>query len=131
VKFECKTKQACSGQISFNKFEMTGSMIKGVVGKKLSARTPAYIHSVQQVLTQSPRKYVKCHSQQLSLGASSAYRIIQQDVKLFLYKFQMQQALHEVDKAMRVDFFDGIKMFLEDSPTVSRSLGLVMRPMLI
>jgi hypothetical protein len=43
------TKQVCNEQISFNKFEMTGSMIKGVVGKKISARTWIYIHSVEQV----------------------------------------------------------------------------------
>jgi hypothetical protein len=30
-----------------NKFETTGSMIKGVVGKKMSARTQEYIHSVE------------------------------------------------------------------------------------
>jgi hypothetical protein len=53
------------------------------------------------------------------LGASLIYRIIQQDVKLFLYKLQMQQALHEVDKARRVDVCGDVKMFFEDSPTIS------------
>jgi hypothetical protein len=55
------------------------------------------------------------------LGASSTYRIIPDDVKLFSYRIQMQQALVEGDKAKRVDFCGDFKMLLEDNTAVLQS----------
>lgn len=55
---------------------------KGIVSMKKSVRTTKTIHHVQQVLTHSPRKSVKCPSQQLDLGAPLTYRVIPDDVKL-------------------------------------------------
>jgi hypothetical protein len=61
-------------------------------------RTPENVHHVKQVLMHSPRKSVKCLSHQLNFEASSMYRIIQEDVRLFPYRIQMQQVLYEVYK---------------------------------
>jgi hypothetical protein len=80
-------------------FEMTGGIIinKNSDVSKKSVRAPENMKYVEQVLMQGPRKSLKHLCQQLSSGASSAYRIIQ-GLKLFLYKIQMQQALHGADK---------------------------------
>jgi hypothetical protein len=79
VKFECRK---ASNRSAINrlvgKFETTENVINnktGVVSKK-SVKTPENIHNVEQALTQSPNKSVKYLFQQLSLGASSTYRII-------------------------------------------------------
>jgi hypothetical protein len=52
------------------------------------------------------------------LEASSTYRITGEDETLFPYKIQMLQAFHGAYKAWRVDFYDDLKMFLEDNPAV-------------
>jgi hypothetical protein len=62
---------------------------------------------------QSTRKSIWCFPQQLNFGASSTYRIIW-DVKLFLYKIQMQQALHEVNKACKIDVFMALRCFWKE-----------------
>jgi hypothetical protein len=98
---------------------------KGVVSKKKSVRTPENIHRVQQALTQSPRKSVKRLCHQLNFGASSTYRIIREDVKLFPYR------IPEADKAKRVRFCGDVKIFWRTMQQFSKAHGLVMRPILI
>jgi hypothetical protein len=80
---------------------------KGVIGKKNADRTLENTHCVIQVLTQSPNKSVKHLSQQLRLGASLIYRIIC-NVKLLLYKIQMQQTLCGTDKGRRVGLCEDV-----------------------
>jgi hypothetical protein len=120
MKFECRKAPSMPAVNRLgNKFEMSGSMIdskKGIVSK-MTVRTPENIHLVEQALTQSSRKSVRLLSQQLNVRASSTYRIIGEDVKLFLYKIQMKQTLHLTDKVRR-DF----KMFLEYNPAVPQSI---------
>jgi hypothetical protein len=58
------------------------------------------------------------------LGASSTYRIIREDIKLFPYRIQMQQALFEADKARKVDFYGDLMMLLEDNAAVLQSIWL-------
>jgi hypothetical protein len=93
---------------------------KHVVSKK-TVRTPENTHLVEQALTQSSRKSVNHLTQQLNLRASSAYRIINDYVKL-LYKIHMQQLFHESDKARRADFFGDFKTSLENNPAVPQSI---------
>jgi hypothetical protein len=65
--------QVCNKQL-INKPETTGSVsdnMKGVVCMKKPVRTPENFHCDEQALMQSPKKSVKCLSQQLGLGASS------------------------------------------------------------
>jgi hypothetical protein len=96
-------------------------MSKVVVSKKL-CQNNRKLSPFKEELKQSRKTYVKYLSRQLNEEASSTCRMIQGDVKLFPYKIQMQQALREVDKAGRVDFYGDFKMFLEDNPAVSRSI---------
>lgn len=94
------TKQVCNDlNVISNK--------KGTVGKKNADRTLENIHCVEQVLMQSPNKSVKCLSQQLRLGASLTCKIIC-DVKLLLYKTQMQQTLCETEKGQRVGLCEDV-----------------------
>jgi hypothetical protein len=85
-------------------------MVRNKTGKK-SVRTPENIHFVEQALMQSSRKPL---SRQLSMGASSAYRIIPY--------VKPQQAVCEADKASRVDFCGDFEMCFEDSPAVPSSI---------
>jgi hypothetical protein len=103
---------------------------KHVVSKKIVS-TPENIHLVEQALTQISRKCVNSLSRQLNLRASSACKVIHEYVKLFLYKIQMQQTLHETDKARRADFFGDFKMSWRIIQQCPKACGLVMMAILI
>jgi hypothetical protein len=57
------------------------------------------------------------------LGASSTYRAIREDIKLFPCKIQKQRALHGSNKTRRDDLTGDLKTFLEENPAVPRSIS--------
>jgi hypothetical protein len=52
-------------------------------------------------------------------GSIITYWIILGEVKLFLYKIQMQHTLHDTDKTRTADLCDDFNMFLEDNPAIA------------
>jgi hypothetical protein len=75
-----------------NKFEATGNMINNkncAAGRMKLVRTSENIHCAQQALMQSPKESVKYLARQLNSAASSTHKIIQDNVKAFMYRIQM------------------------------------------
>jgi hypothetical protein len=69
-----KASSKCAVNRLLNKFQKTGRVIdnKMSVGGKKYVSTPGNVHHVEQALRKSPRKHVKCPSEERSLRASSA-----------------------------------------------------------
>jgi hypothetical protein len=68
------------------------------------------------------QKICKTSFSSAQLGSIINNRIIQEDVKLFPYRIQMQQALVKANKARRVDFCSNFKIFFEYNAAVLQSI---------
>jgi transposase len=89
------------------KFERTGSVQddkSGNVGRPSTASTSENVEKLEAMFERSPCKSVRRAAQQLGMSKTTVHRLMRNELKLFPYKIQTHQPLHEQDMARRLDF---------------------------
>ena len=77
---------------------------KKPLGRPSSVRTPYNIAQVLASVSRSPRRSARKHGQALRLSERSARRILRSDLSLHPYKLQVEYALSNRDREMRLQF---------------------------
>ena len=71
-------------------------------GRPKSARSQENIDGIRDSVVRSPRKSLRCHSQELGINRESIRRILVKDLQLYPYRIQIKHKLTQADMEKRV-----------------------------
>lgn len=90
-----------------DKFERTGSVLDDVEARKSkpkTSRTPELLERVKQVVQEEPSISTRRLSQRLNVSVTTAWKILNKDLKLHPYKIQVAQQLTPASVEKRLHF---------------------------
>lgn len=100
------------------KFKRTGEVTDDVQSRKdkpRTSRTPEIIESAREIAEQEPTISTRRLSQRIGVSRSTAWTILNKDLKLFPYKVQIAQQLTEAAVEKRLNFANEVCQLIDES----------------